>query len=61
VRFLYVFGALLVRPDLDLGVELSPELEVDLGHLDMANKVPRDERIVELCGLRALREARRAV
>jgi hypothetical protein len=35
VRFLYVFGALLVRPELDLGVKLSPELEVDLGHLDL--------------------------
>jgi hypothetical protein len=41
-------GALLVRPDLDLGVELSPELEVDLCHLEMANNVPRNERVVEL-------------
>ena len=49
VRELLVrLGALLVRPDLDLGVELSPELEVDLGHLEVANNVPGDERVVEL-------------
>ena len=42
--------ALLVRPDLDLGVELPPEFEVDFSHLEMANKVPRDERVVELFG-----------
>ena len=40
--------ALLVRPDFDLGVELPPELEVDLCHLEIANQVPRDERVVEL-------------
>ena len=41
-------GTLLVRPNLHFGVELPPELEVNTGHLEVANKVPCGKRVVEL-------------
>jgi hypothetical protein len=46
VRQLFVrFGTLAVHPDFDLLVELLEELERDVSDLQLADDVPRDERV----------------